>query len=63
MNQVEVIDLEKFAFDLLNQLADEYDIHDDGSFTQAIWKANTTKELDRIVTKLQGYLLIAMRPL
>ncbi len=61
-DSVEVIDLERFAFDLINQLADEYSIYDDGSFTQAIWATNTAEQMDRIITRLQGYLLIVMRP-
>lgn len=56
-----VLELEDFAFSILNQLADEYNLHDDGSISKAIWDANTPKEMKPIIKQLQATLLIAMK--
>jgi hypothetical protein len=57
-----ILDLEDFAFSLLNQLADEYNIHDyDGSVTRAIWDENTPEGMQKIIDQLQAQLLEAMR--
>lgn len=57
----DVLSQEEFAFDLLNQLADEYGIYDDGSFTRAIWEAKTSEEMQPIINQLQGQLLVTMK--
>lgn len=57
----DILSLEQFCFDILNQLSDEYNIHDDGSFARAIWVATTEAEMLPILEQLQGNLLIAMQ--
>lgn len=57
----DVLSLEEFAFSLLNQLADEYGIYEDGSISRAIWEANTPEEMNPIITQLQVALLEAMK--
>jgi hypothetical protein len=57
----DVLSLEEFAFALINQLADDYGIYDDGSFTRAIWEADTTEQMQPIITQLQTQLLAAMK--
>lgn len=59
--QPHILDLEDFAFSLLNQLSDEYNIHDDGSIIRAIWEANTPEQMNPIITQLQTTLLMAMK--
>lgn len=56
-----ILDLEQFAFDLLNQLADEYGIYDDGSFAKAIQETNDPEKIKGIIGQLQAALLEAMR--
>lgn len=56
-----ILDLESHAFDLLNHLADEYNAIDEGgSFARAIQETNDPAKMQRIINRLQGYLLIAM---
>lgn len=57
-----ILDLEQFAFDLLNQLTDDYGaIDENGNFAHAIQETNDPAKMQRIINRLQGYLLIAMR--
>lgn len=56
-----ILDLEQFAFDLLNTLSDEYDLHDDGSFTQAIWETTDPEKMQSIINQLQAIQLQAMK--
>ena len=56
-----VLDLEDYAFALLNQLTDEYYHVEDGSITRAIWDANTPEEMQPIIDQLEATLLIAMK--
>lgn len=58
---MDTLQLEQYAFDLLNQLADDFNIFDDGSFTRAIWEANTAEKMQNIIRQLQANLLEAMR--
>ncbi len=57
----DVLSLEEFAFSLLNQLADDYGIYEDGSISRAIWAANTAEEMNSIITQLQTQLLVVMK--
>lgn len=57
----DVLSLEEFAFSLLNQLADDYGIYEDGSISRAIWVANTPEEMNPIIAQLQTQLLVAMK--
>lgn len=56
-----ILDLEVHAFDLLNHLSDDYGaIDENGSFARAIQETNDPAKMQRIINRLQGYLLIAM---
>lgn len=57
----DVLSQEEFAFSILNQLADEYGIYDDGSFTRVIWEADTPEKMNPIIDQLQTHLLMAMK--
>lgn len=57
-----MLELEEFAFELLNTLADDYGVFDNGSFTNAIWTATTEEELQIVIDRLQLYLLLHMEP-
>lgn len=56
----DILTLEEFAFSLLNQLADDYGIFDDGSFAKAIQETNDTEKMQGIIEQLQAHLLTAM---
>lgn len=57
-----ILDLENYAFELLNRLTDEYNaIDENGSFAHAIQETNDPAKMQRIIDKLQGYHLIAMQ--
>lgn len=56
-----ILDLEQFAFDLLNQLADEYSVYDDGSFAKAIQETTDPEKMEGIISQLQTALLEVMR--
>lgn len=55
-----ILDLENFAFSILNQLSDEFGIEDDGSFARAIQDCNDPIKMWNIIQQLQGYLIGAM---
>lgn len=57
----DIFSLEEFAFNLLNQLADEYGIYDDGSFAYAIQNTNDCDKMNQIIEQLQAHLLSAMK--
>lgn len=59
--ELHILDLEEFAFSLLNQLGDDYGIYEDGSISYAIQMANTAEEMNPIITQLQTALLEAMK--
>ena len=61
---MEVIDKETFAFALLNDLSDNYNLHpeDCTRLSDQIWEANTHKAMDGIIKFLQNALLLIMRP-
>ncbi len=52
---MEVIEKEQFAFDLLNRLYDEFDLHDDDytRLVQQIWVADTHYAIDGLIRFLQ----------
>ncbi len=58
---MDILQLEQFCFDIVNQLSDEYGIHDDGSVTRAIWDANTIEKMEKILNFLQSCLLDVMQ--
>lgn len=57
---MDILSMEEFAFSLLNQLADDYQIFDDGSFARAIQETTDVKEMERIIDQLQQHLLMAI---
>lgn len=59
---MEVIEKEQFAFDLLNRLYDEFDLHDDDytRLVQQIWVADTHYAIDGLIRFLQSSLLTLM---
>lgn len=60
--EIGVLDLEEYAFDLLNNLADEFQVYDEGGIiARRIWDANTSAELQPIIDELQRILLEAMQ--
>ncbi len=61
---MEVIGKEAFAFTLLNDLSDNYNLHpeDCKRLSDQIWAANDHKKIDGIIKFLQNALLLLMRP-
>lgn len=56
-----ILDLEDYAFNLLNRLTDEYGAEDvNGGFARAIMFCDDPAKMQGIIDQLQGYLLIAM---
>lgn len=60
---MQVIEKETFAFDLLNNLFDNYNLNGDdyGALAQQIWAANDHGAMDRLLSFLQRALLVCMR--
>jgi hypothetical protein len=60
---MELIEKEGFAFDILNQLSDEFNLNpnDCQKLTGQIWEAVNHEQMDGIIKALQDALLRCMR--